>query len=387
MIVTLITLSNPYSKNQHGGAETSIKLIAEMLALRGHKVYYITQKATLSEKKNAKKANVNLYGLGFKIRGQRFSFVRKLNSLLFVCAVRSFAAISKTDLVYCFYEPLVLKACLGSYFYKARPKVVMRMAGQHWYENIIKNPEFKIKYEKWFSQLDGINFISNKLVSMTDKKIAELDMNINFHHFFTGDIGSSSSFGRLFPYENILNNPFKIIMATRFADYGKRQDILIKAISLLPKGIDVELTLIGGGARKSEMESLVHKLGLEHSVKFKPFVSQQELWYILQNSNILCHSVEYEGLSKIIIESMSLGLPVLASDVEPLNDYIQDNVNGFIVGNDPKAWAKKIVALYNDNALLCDVSKSSIDYVKDNYDPYKNIVLYEEKFNQIMNKY
>ena len=50
-------------------------------------------------------------------------------------------------------------------------------------------------------------------------------------------------------------------------------------------------------------------------------------------------------MSKIILEAMMLGLPVLASDVPPLPDYVIEGETGYRVANTPEAWAAKLVEI------------------------------------------
>jgi glycosyltransferase involved in cell wall biosynthesis len=209
-------------------------------------------------------------------------------------------------------------------------------------------------------------------------------MHVAFRHSFVQDIGSSAKLGRDTSYAALSDTPFQIIMATRFHDYQKRQDILIQAAAQLPKDRAIEITLIGDGVNKSDMIALAADLGVTDRVKFVAFQSQQMLWEQLERVNLLCHSVDYEGLGKIIIESMALGLPVLASDVAPLNSYIRDGENGFLATNHPAAWADKICQLIDDPSALARVSEASMAYIRAHYDPDENVKAYERQFEAIV---
>ena len=65
----------------------------------------------------------------------------------------------------------------------------------------------------------------------------------------------------------------------------------------------------------------------------------------MRRADLLCHPCEHEGVSKIILEAMMLGLPVLASDVPPLPDYVIEGETGYRVANTPEAWAAKLVEI------------------------------------------
>jgi len=119
-------------------------------------------------------------------------------------------------------------------------------------------------------------------------------------------------------------------------------------------------------------------------ITFLPFLPQQEVWKTILEHDLLCHACEYEGLSKIIIESMGLGMAVLASDVIPLNNYITDGVNGFLTTNSPYAWSEKIKYLSKCRDDLHKVGNNATHYIKMNYNADLNIKEYEKQFEALL---
>ncbi len=173
-------------------------------------------------------------------------------------------------------------------------------------------------------------------------------------------------------------------MATRFSSYQKRQDILVEAVNKITGKIPFKLTLIGSGPERSRIQNYIYENDLQDKITVLPFLPQVKLWNLMLKSDLLCHSVEYEGLGKIIIESMAMGLPVLTSNVTPMNSYINDGDNGFLVGNDPKLWAERIIELYDNYQKRKTVSNNSIGFIKEYYNPDKNISIYTKNFNRII---
>jgi len=85
-------------------------------------------------------------------------------------------------------------------------------------------------------------------------------------------------------------------------------------------------------------------------------------------------------VSKIILEAMMLGLPVLASDVAPLPDYVIEGETGFRVANTPEAWAERLAAIAGNKAPLAAVSDRARAFVEDRYAVGRNLDLYAERF-------
>jgi len=379
---------SPFSNKPYGGSESSTHLIGEKILERGHRVFYLVKENKLFTNPHLQHSNLGEATLLCFKGIVEFSFIiKKINEFFLKRELIKIIDKHNINIIYCHYNLKFLEQLLLIKRQSYNFKIIMRMAGLHWYEVCLKKPHLKTRYERVFNEIDGVNFIHPNLQTVVEEKFEELNMEVNFKNVLVGDIGSSVSVGRGIPYEEINNTQFKMVMATRFSSVQKRQDILIKAISKLDTSLNVKLDLIGAGPRKKEMTNLAIRMGVSERVSFYPFLQQDKLWDKLESTDLLCHACEFEGLSKIIIESMSLGLPVLVSNVPTLNDYIVDYENGFLSENTPEHWAKKIQALIVDRASRIKVSKASMKFIEDNYNPDNNIKHYEDFFLKIINRY
>ena len=364
-----------------------MKLLAEALVQEGHKVFYISRDKNrgflpwlISKKVNG--VNVIIYR-GIQ-RCQRFKFVRSLDQMIYENLVRRIVNKGDINVAYCTYELPTMEVLFEVLAAKPDLKIIMRMAGMYWYEKILKDPASKKKFEKAFNLIDCVNYIHQDQEKMVLKKLNDLAMDVVFKNSFIADIGFSVGLKRLHPYGNTGSKGFRIINATRFSDYQKRQDILVKAAALISPKFEVSFNLVGDGKEKEKIEAMIRELNLEKRVTVLPFMAQEELWKEMLKADLICHACDYEGLGKIIIESMALGLPVLASDVATLNGYITDGVNGFLVDNQPEAWARKIETLIEDHKARVEVSRRAKDYVEENYSAQKKVAHYEYHFKKIL---
>ncbi len=389
MNVLFISNSTSFLDNNVGGAETSMQLLAEQLAKNGHNIYYVTKNIAIRLILRVKMFNESgiqvlvFYGM----RGSNLvPLIKYINKYFFSLLVRKTIKKNNVEVVYCYYQPDILECLCKIRDHFPNVKIIMRMAGMHWYERCVKDETYVRSFERYFDEVDAINYIHEDLRQMCHEKIKELGMNVNTKDEFVLDIGSSVKPGRTKPYSELNNKIFKIVMATRFSSYQKRQDILIKAVSMIKSDIKIEVKLIGDGSECNKIQSMINKLGINDKVAIIPFMNQKELWKEMLSSDLMCHACEYEGLSKIIIESMALGLPVLASNVMPLNSYIIDGHNGFLVDNDPSLWARKIENIINDKQARVRVSNNSMEYVDEYFNPETNVKIYEDQFKSMINE-
>lgn len=378
--ILLITKKNPFGFESFGGAESSTRLLAEKMAARGHQVTYLTLRASARDKAIARDVGVELIAFP-KIVGSRFSRIFKaVSRMLMLRTIMTLTLRHKVDLIYCFYELEVLEPALRVRERFGRPKVVMRMAGLSWYDVSIRNPSRALRYQDAFRNVDSINFISEGLKTMVESKLGDLDIQLQFRHIFVQDIGSSTQPGRQLAYSDLPETPFRIIMATRFSTQQKRQDLLIRAAALLSRDLPVEIVLSGDGKRLHKMKVLATELGVTDRITFLPFLPQPELWCRLQQTHLMCHATDHEGLGKIIVEAMAKGLPVLVSDVAPLNSFIRESETGFLVTNTPEAWAARITELFARREDLVRVSEAAVAFAVDRWDADRSVKAYEDYF-------
>jgi glycosyltransferase involved in cell wall biosynthesis len=137
---------------------------------------------------------------------------------------------------------------------------------------------------------------------------------------------------------------------------------LIEAIGhITKKYINSRLLIVGEGPQKENLEKLVNKLNINNRVIFSGKVTTDEVPVYLKNSDIFVLPSLQEGFPNVLLEAMASGLPVVATDVNGINEIIEDIKNGFLVqSKNSEEIAKKILLLINNNDLrknICDENR------------------------------
>jgi L-malate glycosyltransferase len=190
--------------------------------------------------------------------------------------------------------------------------------------------------------------------------------------------------GREKAYRKLKNTMFTLMMVARFSRHQKRQDLLVGAVKLVSAEIPLKLVLVGNGIGRGGIEAMINELGVADRVSIENFMEQNALWDKFKSADMLCHACDYEGLGKTVIEAMAVGLPVLASNVRPLNKYIKDGENGFLVENNVSTWAERITSLYHDREKRIKVSENAMKFIKKEYDPKEKMLAYERFFENVL---
>lgn len=144
-----------------------------------------------------------------------------------------------------------------------------------------------------------------------------------------------------------LRHPGGHIRAVMVATLEAHKDhaTLIRAADLLrERGVDIEIQLVGAGSLEASLKALAAKLGVDKMVTFLGF--RRDVPEILGGCDLFVLSTTpEEGRPGVILEALAAGLPIIASDVEPLREVLDNGRWGTLVpAGDPNALAESIAA-------------------------------------------
>lgn len=129
-------------------------------------------------------------------------------------------------------------------------------------------------------------------------------------------------------------------------------DRILAACRLLP---EIPFVIAGGGP----LEELCRTCELPN-VRFVGFKTGRELQELVAAARFTLHlSLWYENCPLALLESQSLGTPVLCNRIGGMPELVEEGKTGVL--NDtftPEAYAEKIRALYSDSALLDEMARN-----------------------------
>ena len=112
--------------------------------------------------------------------------------------------------------------------------------------------------------------------------------------------------------------------------------------------VDAHLTIVGDGSERDRLERRAAELDID--VTFVGEVAPEAVDSYYRDAGVfVLPSLEGEGMPNVVLESMSWGLPVVATDSGGLPTMIEDGENGFLVPmRDSEAIAERIDELLAD---------------------------------------
>jgi glycosyltransferase involved in cell wall biosynthesis len=148
----------------------------------------------------------------------------------------------------------------------------------------------------------------------------------------------------------------------------KAHHLLVAAFAqLISKRRDVQLVLAGDGPTRPGIERLVADLGLAAQVRFPGAVS--DVRGLLASSDVtVLASTAVETFSMAMLESMAMGVPLVATDMGGTREAVLDGETGVLVPpNDVPALVRGLGRVFGDDAYRTRLGRNARQLVLDRF--------------------
>lgn len=154
--------------------------------------------------------------------------------------------------------------------------------------------------------------------------------------------------------KNSLNNPIVFGYLGR-NDYDKGIDILLKAYKIKKFKL-----VLAGNFENSEF--------LKYDVEYLGFIKDKKMFF--DKIDVLILPSRREGLPRVILESFSFGIPVIASNVGGIVEIVKENYNGFIFEcENVNQLIEKIEFIEKNSKIILEISKNCVKTIEEKFLP------------------
>jgi len=146
----------------------------------------------------------------------------------------------------------------------------------------------------------------------------------------------------------------------------KGPDILVRAFRMLPPGTDATLAIHGSEKGYEPYAKGLRSLaGDDARISFRGPFQREELGDVLADLDVLVvPSRWYENAPGVIFEAFAAGMPVVATDLGGMSEFVTPGKNGLLFGLDaPEDLALRLRTLSRERGLL-DRLRAGIEPVK-----------------------
>jgi glycosyltransferase involved in cell wall biosynthesis len=256
----------------------------------------------------------------------------------------------------------------GYLFKRANPKTPFILSVQEG-ENFGRRILFGYLFKKIFKNADLIQVISNFLETWSRKMGAKCPVivvpnAVDFKYFSTHKNTQEE-----YALKQKLNKKPNDIFLITTSRLVKKNDVetIIESLKYLSE--EVKFLVLGTGRLENKLGEKVKELKLGDRVKFLGFIKNTDLPLYLHISDIFIRPSLSEGFGISYVEAMAAGIPVIATPVGGIVDFLKDGETGlFCEVKNPKSIAQKVEKLIKDKESREFIVQNAKQMVKEKYD-------------------
>lgn len=169
-------------------------------------------------------------------------------------------------------------------------------------------------------------------------------------------------------------------------DSIKNHSMMIRMMKAIGKDRpEAVLIIVGDGPERSNLESLIHALGLSDRVAITGFREDVESFYPLMHVFLL--TSYSEGTAMTLLEAMASGLPSIATNVGGNPEIVEHAKTGFLVGVDAdRDFAEFVSMLGSDSDLRDTMGRNARERFDRMFTVKRMVHRYEEVYQAMCNK-
>ncbi len=219
----------------------------------------------------------------------------------------------------------------------------------------LADQDYAQRVREVFSVVDLVHCVSDELAEQA------LLMGLDPSKLFVGSWGTDSGFFCPSPVPRAAPSRTLRIVSIGRVHWVKGYECAIQALHQVREaGIAFHYTIFGEVDPKARQSVLtaVHDFGLEDQVQLCGLATREQVLDELRTSDVFLLTSLREGVCTSALEAMSVGLPVIVTDVGGMRDAVADG--GLVVPpRDPGAVADAILRLAHDASLREEMGRSA----------------------------
>ena len=180
-----------------------------------------------------------------------------------------------------------------------------------------------------------------------------------------------------------LKNGFRLLCVSRLIE-RKGMDYLFQAVAAI-KDLKIQVGLVGTGSHEQKLKRKAKELGIEGRVHFYGYKPPHELARLYNQADIFVLPSLSESFGMVLLEAMSCGLPIIASQVGGIPEIVESGKNGILVSSGSAAEIEKAVrCLLDDPLLRSRLSQNNISKIRSQFTWDKIAVQYQSVYHEAL---
>lgn len=397
----ILVLSDFYPPYNSGGHHFQCKAVADGLSKKGHEIFVLTSKCGIKRNED------NIFrSLHFLIGGYRgikgicwqikMAFTGRINFIITKKIIKQ----TNPEIVYVGYIGTVSVFPIKA-VQRLKIPIVYHLGSnlfvRYTRDCILEQNLFKRFWRKFFYGFYSLKeFDFNNIITISEAlKKEHIEVGFSESNISVIPRGISSELINNNDREVATFNEKKIrlLYAGRIIE-KKGIHIAISSVGYLINSLgvkDIIFDIIGEGSSDyiKKLKMLISNLKIENKVEFKGKVTHDRLLKLYKDYDFLLFpSIFQEPSGVVLIEAMSQGLPIVATNTGGIPELITHRVNGLLVPpEDSKKMAEAVKRLIDNQFLAQKISNNGIEIIREKFSEDKIIGLIDDYLKKKAHKH
>jgi glycosyltransferase involved in cell wall biosynthesis len=260
----------------------------------------------------------------------------------------------KITIWHCHTFPSQYWLAIASFFFTKRVKIVKTEHAIHnrrmeyKYFNFINKIMYS-RYDKIIAITSSISTMLLKWLALDHSKVSVIKNGVNISRVRTQSSNSPYVFDKDY---------FNILMVARFDGWQKDHKSIVEAMKYTDE--KVRLYFVGEGQNIDVILDLVDSYKLTNKIFFLGIRS--DVYYLMRSVNLNVLVSNFEGLSGVVLESLSAGVPFCGSNVSGIKECAPNN-NFLFDTNSVEDISSKIMKIKKSKELQSKMIKEAGEYI------------------------
>ena len=186
-------------------------------------------------------------------------------------------------------------------------------------------------------------------------------------------------------FEHLEHSNIQIVFIGRLAQ-PKDPLLLLKSFNGLSSELKnkAQISIIGEGPKRKELEKFIKENELKEKIKLLESISREKVFEVLRKSDIFVLISNWEGFPYTIIEAMSFGLAIIASDVGGIKEALNDNCGILVKRGDGKEIENALEKLIKTPSLIKEMGERASEKAKKEFSLNKMLKETEKIYKTII---
>ncbi len=354
MAKKVLIFSLAYGPRFWGGAEIAVKEITDRIAPENISFDMITLRFDSVLPREEKMGNIFIHRIGFSAKKPDVkdlsSFPLLANKYLFpFLAFWKAVALHRENRYNATWAIMANYAGFAALFFKlAYPKVFYLLTLQE--GDPIPYIKRRVRFvyplfKRIFTKADAVQAISRYLAAFG----AEMGARTSPVVIPNGVDAAFFREGKERHFPGLNEGPKTLITTSRLVRKNAIEDIM-EALTFLPS--DVRLLVLGIGPLERELKEKAELLGVKGRVLFLGHKPHTKMVRYLADAHVFVRPSLSEGMGNSFLEAMAAGLPVIATPVGGIPDFLRHEETGlFCEVKNPRSIARQVARLFAERTL------------------------------------